>query len=345
MRKLCFLLSLFLLLNSCATVLNKKTTKVKIHAPHGTKVSLNGKTHFVKNESIKIFPKRSKDSLRLIVSNDSISNNFALRKKTSGTIALNLFLPYTFGAGFLVDLTNHKRFTYKKNLYFDIDSINNRFYMPRKKPLLFKKNDVFIYTTPLKAIDIFSQPMLTIGAEYFFTNKMSFSAEYGTVYTKRLGSGRNPKLQLVEDKGRAFRYELKYYNLISISNNPRVNEYIGVEARFLRYQFNDDIRFSRKIDDIRYTVDETLVVQKSIDIFNIKYGLNYPIGKRLYIDLYSGFGIRIRTLKNPNRNYNPDTDFLLDEDSHYDFRRNNIEGINEGNDFNFSLGFKFGYKF
>ncbi|WP_426430546.1 hypothetical protein ACPX19_13420 [Winogradskyella sp. HB-48] len=343
MRKL-ILLVCFSFLCSCSTILHTKKTKVYIQAPKNTKVKFNDEEFLVKEDNVTIFPIRSKDSLKFELSNDSISTEFAFPKKTSGTFFLNFLTPYY--AGLFVDFTNPKRFTYKRKLNFEIDSTQNRFFSPNTQPITFKKNDLFVYTTPLKAIDVFSQPMLTLGAEYFITDKISLSAEYGTVFTERLGSGRNPKLILVKDKGRAFRYELKYYNVLSISSNPRVNEYIGLEARFLRYQFNEDISYIRELEEISFPIDETLVVRKSVNIFNIKYGLNYPIGKRLFIDLYSGFGVRIFDIKNPNRNYNPETDSLNDDDRwHFDYRRRNVEGINSNNHFNFTLGFKFGYKF
>ncbi len=342
MRKL-LLLVCFCFLCSCATILNGKKDKVYIHAPKNTKVKFDSDEFLVKEDHVTIFPLRSKDSLKFELSNDSISTEFAFRKRTSGIYFLNLMSPYYIG--FLVDLTNPKRFSYKRHLQFDIDSTQNTFFNLNSKPIHFKRNDIFVYTSPLKAMDIFSQPMLTLGAEYFITDKLSVSAEYGTVFTERLGSGRNPKLRLVEDKGRAFRYELKYYNLLSISSNPRVNEYIGLETRFIRYQFNEDISYTRELDEITFTIDETLVVRKSVNIINIKYGLNYPIGKKLFIDLYSGFGVRLFDIKNHNRNYNPETDTLIDDRGHHDFRRRNVEGLNSENHLNFTLGFKFGYKF
>lgn len=344
MKQYCFLVFALVLLNSCTTILHSKKTKVNIHAPNNTKVSYKGEEFVVKDNTVAIFPQRSKDTLNFELSNDSISTAFAFRKRTSGLFFLNFLSPYY--AGFLVDFTNPKRFTYKRHLVFEIDSTQNKFFSPNTQPITFKKNDLFVYTTPLKAIDVFSQPMLTLGAEYFVTDNISVSAEYGTVFTKRIGSGHNPDINIVKNKGRAFRYELKYYNLLSISSNPRVNEYIGLESRFIRYQFNEDISYIRELEEIRFPIDETLVVRKSVNVFNIKYGLNYPIGKHLFIDVYSGFGIRIFDIKNLNRNYNPETDTLDDDDRwHLDFRRRNIEGLNQDRHFNFTLGFKFGYKF
>jgi hypothetical protein len=339
------LILLALLCNSCATIFNGKNTKVNIYAPENTKVSYQSETYNIENGSATIYPKRSKDALQFTLIKDSISNDFSFKRKTSGKVFLNLLTP-SFGIiGVFVDLMNQKRFTYKKNIYFEIDSVNQSLFTPYLKPILLKKNDFFIYTTPLKAMDVFSQPMLTIGAEYFFINKMSFSVEYGTVFSDRLGN-ENTEFDIVKEKGRSFRYELKYYNLLSISNSPRVNEYIGLEGRFMRYQFNDAISYRRSIDAIDYNVNEIIAVGESVNVFNIKYGLNYPIGDRFYLDLYSGFGIRIRTVKNPGRRFNPETDFLYDDrDSFFNFRRSNSEGISDNQALNFTLGFKFGVKF
>ena len=242
MRHCCFLILLTLLLQSCATLLNGKTTKVKLHAPKGTTIQFKDSSYQIQEDPIEIYPIRSKDSLRLSISNDSLSSNFAFKRKTSAMVALNWLIPFSFGAGFIVDLTNPRRFTYDRNYRFAIDTLNKRFYLPAKSPIRFKRNDVFVYTSPLQAMDVFTQPMLTLGAEYFITDNLSFSAEYGTVYTDRLGP--KPDNEIFENKGRSFRYELKLYNVISRSKNPRFNKYIGFETRFIRYQFNDEIDYS-----------------------------------------------------------------------------------------------------
>jgi len=343
MRKFLLFLAPLLILNSCATTLNKKYAKVNIYAPKNTKVTYKDSTLTVIDKKVTISQLRSRDSIRFKLSNDSITDTFKYSYRISGTNYLNIFTPYYLGA--LIDLTNHKRFSYKKNHYFLIDSTIGSFRAPLSEPVNFKSNDFFIYTTPLKAIDYFSQPMLTIGAEYFFTDNMSFSGEYGTVFTRKRAGG-EPSLKIVENKGQAFRYELKYYNLVRMSTNPRVNEYIGLEARLIRYQFNDNVRYWRTDEDSDEFINETFAVQKYIDVFNLKYGLNYALGKRLYIDLYYGLGLRIKSLKNPNRDFNPETDQRADSDgSFFDFRPSNLEGINDGTEFNFTLGFKFGIKF
>ena len=338
------LLFLLCLLSSCTTLLNTNKTKVHIHAPDNTIINYNGDKVKINDGDATIFPKRSKDSLRFSIENDSLSSNFVFKKKLSGNYFFNF---YNYGVGFFIDLTNDRRFTYQKNIHFKIDSISNSFVLSNEKTAPFKQHDFFIYNSPLKAIDAFSQPMITLGVEYFYLDNLSISAEYGTVFTKRIGNGQNKDFKIVNDKGRSFRYELKYYNLLSISNNPLVNEYIGLEARFIRYQYNDDIDYIVFNEDISYFVNESYAVYKYLNIINLKYGLNYPIGKHFYLDLYAGIGIRSRTIKNSEKKYDAEFYQSVNDDDHghfYNFRGSSLEGVEDGAFLNFSLGFKLGVK-
>ncbi len=339
MRNFYALLTL-ILLTSCATLFNGKRTKVKLYTPEHTTVNYDNETYTPTNGVIKLYPLRANADLKFTVSNDSISSDFSIEQRLSPLFFLNIIQNY--GIGMLLDLTNDKRFTYIGHLQFEIDTISKTFRFSNQTLNPFNRHTFFLYTSPLKAIDAFSQPMLSLGAEYFFTDTMSFSAEYATVYTERLGD--NTKFKVVDNKGRSFRYELKYYNLFHLTNNPNINEYIGLEARFIRYQFNRNIDYTTTLNEISYSINEPIAVQKSVDIFNLKYGLNFPIGKRFFLDLYSGFGVRLKRFKNPNANYNSNTDFL-NEDDEYIFTRRYLEDVDDINQFNLSLGVKFGIKF
>lgn len=337
---LLFILSTLLLCSSCASILNRKEVNVKIYAPDSTKVVFNNQTQSTNDGEIIISPKRSKDSLRFTLKNDTISTDFSVKRKISGWFFFNIL--HNYGLGMLVDLTNDKRFTYKNRFNFKIDCISNEFYISNEKVIPFKKGDFFVYTSPLSAIDVFSIPTVTLGGEYFYLDDMSISAEYGTVYLKYYIKNNSDILK--QDKGRSFRYELKFYNLVSILNNPRINEYIGLEARFLRQLYTDDISYTVIDEDIRYYKRENYLVNKSVDIYNIKYGLNFPLGRKFYLDLYSGFGLRIRNVKNPYIYYDPEI-HIANTDNHDFFYGNNLEDHYSKYQFNFSLGFKFGYKF
>jgi hypothetical protein len=347
MRKYFCLLILLVSLCSCASLFNGNTTKVKVYTPENTTIAYKNQITTIEDGETTLSPERSKDSLRFTLKNDSITEDFSFKRKISGSLYLNALVLPPYGlSGILVDLTNQRRFTYQRHLYFKIDSTSANFQLFKGKTEPFKQQTIFIYSSPLLALDISTQPMVSLGVEYFPLDNFSISAEYATVFTDRLRDNSN-NIKLVENKGRAFRYELKYYNLLSISSNPRVNEYIGIEARFIRTQFNESISYSRANQDFNVFVQESIAVIKSVDIFNLKYGLNYPIGKRMYIDLYSGFGFRIKTFKNPNRQFNPETDRLLNDDDSwiFNFDSNYLEGTDDQKLFNFSFGFKFGIKF
>jgi hypothetical protein len=341
LKKSILLIGLFIILNSCTTLLNGTKTKVKIYAPKGTTINYKETNQTLDEDKIEIFPERSKDSLQFIVANDSLTTTLSFRRKTSPLIFLNL--PYTYGLGVLVDLTNPKRFTYLRNVNLKIDTTNNQFYHSDEKIIQFKKETVFLYTSPLRAMDVLSTPMLTLGTEYFFVDNISISAEYGTRYLKNWRY--DPKYRFIKHLGRSIRFELKFYNLGTIFNNVRINEYIGLEARFIRTQTNDDISYRVYNEDISFIRNEVLNIQNSVDIFNLKYGVNFPIGEHLYLDLYMGLGQRTRTVKNPNSSYQNSNTRDFDDDDNWIFPdRPKYEGIDDLNTLNFSLGFKFGIK-
>ena len=106
-----FLLVCFCFLCSCATLLHGKKDKVYIHAPKNTKVKFEGDELIVKEDHVTIFPTRSRDSLKFELSNDSISTEFAYRKRTSGIFYLNFLSPYYLG--FIVEILYSKLIAHK----------------------------------------------------------------------------------------------------------------------------------------------------------------------------------------------------------------------------------------
>lgn len=346
MKKLFLLFCLSLILNSCATIFNGRTTRVKIYAPENTKVQHNKQTSIVYDGKTSIYPKRSKDSLKFTLVNDSISTDFAFKRRVSGLIYCNIFVPITPISpivGVLTDFTNQKRFTYKRNIFVEIDSTTNSFREFKGQINPFKQHTTFIYTSPLQLIDATSQPMVSLGGEYFPLDNLSLSAEYGIAY---LNYSDDTKFGKMRRKGHSTRFELKYYNLLKITSNPKINEYLGLEARFIRQQFNKKINYTRTNEEISYPLNERVLVHKFVNVFNIKYGLNFPVGKRMYLDLYTGFGFRNKWFKNPNSQFNPETDKEYSERGHFwSISDNNyLEGKHDRELFNFSLGFKFGIK-
>ncbi len=333
---------LFVSLTSCATIFNSKKTTVNISTDKASRLIYKADTIAINIEKTKIYPTRSKLPLDFTIITDSLTQNFSFKRKTSILFWLNL--NYTYGLGMLVDFTNPKRFTYNKNLHFITDSITNSIVLSSKKVTLLPKNNWFLYTSPLQAIDAFSTPMLTLGTEYFFKDNISISAEYGRKYTAL--PRRNFNVSFLKNKAALYRVETKWYNGINLTNNVHLNEYLGLEYRLLKSQFNQNIRYfesNNRNSNNFFTIDD-FATKKSVSIINLKYGVLVPLGKQLYFDFYSGFGVRIKSFKHFNLQYNRSIHTIDDENSWIFGDYNRFQDYNRKAFFNYSLGFKFGIK-
>lgn len=341
MKKIAILLFI-LTLTSCATILNSKTAKVKISADKQSKIIFNNDTIPINKTQTTIRPQRSSDDLKLIILKDSLKKEFYFRRKLSSVFWLNT---YFYGVGAIVDLTNNKRFRYKKNIHFITDTTTNTIALSEKKITFIPKNKIFIYTNPLKFLDFFSIPMATVGVEYFAAKNFSLSAEYGTkVSGVRLN---NEDEHTLKNRGEMYRLETKLYNTYNLTKNVHLNEYIGLEVLQKRSQFNDHISFYEKSnldtenDLVRIT--DNFGTKKRVTIINLKYGLLVPINDDFYFDFYTGLGVRIKKFKDVNKEFDPSIHQTENRDDGL-FSLDFLTGSN-GSEFNFNLGFKFGYKF
>ncbi|MFI1772138.1 hypothetical protein [Thalassobellus citreus] len=342
MKKSVFIVLIILLLNSCATVFNKKTTSVNITTDKESQLIYNSDTITINKERIKIHPIRSKKPLEFTILKDSLKENFSLKRKTSFLFWLNL--NYTYGLGMLVDFTNDKRFTYKHNLHFITDSISNKIVLSNKKITRLPKNTLFLYTSPLQAIDVFSMPALTLGAEYFIKDNISLSAEYGIKYTNIPNQDYN--ISYLKNKGLLYRLETKWYNGINLTNNVHSNEYLGIELRVIKNQYNDYINYSERNNspnEYNYITDD-FATKKNVTIVNLKYGLIVLLGKKTYLDFYSGFGVRVKKFNHLNLEYDKSIHRLDFPDDFALFDYRDFKNYNKKSFFNYSLGCKFGIK-
>ena len=335
-----FLLLFVISLNfSCATLFNRKEVKISIQAPKDTKITIDSVSKIVENEKLIFNAKRSKDSLQIKLENDNTSYEHKLKSKNSFMFYYNFF--HNYGIGALIDLTNDKRFTYKRKLAFEYDSISNSFIETKYNSHYFKKNDLLVYTSPIAAIDLFSQPMLTLGIEYFVTRNLSLSAELGFSYF----NPRKTDVEVIPYKGNLQRFEVKFHNLINLFNLENDSEYIGLEARFIQRQFSDDINYNFIDNPLEEEIFENIAVKRNLNIYNLKYGFILPLNDHFYFDIYTGFGVRIADVINPGIQYNRDIHFLTTDEFFFSTTYENLEDSFTKSQFNFSLGFKFGYRF
>ncbi|WP_298764679.1 hypothetical protein [uncultured Polaribacter sp.] len=340
MKKYSFFIFLMFLLNSCATILNGKTTSVKISADKTSKIIFKKDTISINRQKTTIWPIRSTKPLKITVLKDSLQQDFSFNKKISATTLLNI---YNYGIGLIPDIITKKAFRYSNNLHFITDTLTNKIVLSNKKITFVPQKKLFIYTSPLKPFDFFSIPMATLGLEYFVKNNISLSAEYGALLPNIKLNRHN--ISYLEEKAFNYRLEAKWYNAINLTKNVHLNEYLGFEVRNINSQYNDYITYYEN-DNIseRSIITDDFATKKRVTVINLKYGLLLPIGNKFYFDFYTGLGLRIKRFDHINLEYDKAIHRFYD-DSLPGFDVRDFKNYNRKNLLNFSLGCKFGINF
>jgi hypothetical protein len=178
---------------SCARILLPPTTNIKVRSlTDSIKICVNNDTLNWRNVPTLITAIRSKNDLILTTKRDSISRNLAIKSELSGVyLFLNI---YTYGIGYLVDLTSPKRFTYPPEI--TIDPSNPNGYFVRKGP----KWDKIVPEKNLLSVKIsipesnhfylnkgkgygnaFGFLGISGGIEYYFSKRYCINADFGTL--------------------------------------------------------------------------------------------------------------------------------------------------------------------
>lgn len=127
-----------LTLTSCSTILHRKQQKVNVfsNAENAT---------ITVNDSVYQLPAK----IKLLRDKTPVTISYQSANKQLDTIvngklspvfkSMNLTTAYFFGVGYLVDLTNKKRFSYPSNIFFN-DNINAKVYENRAEAYIIRKN-------------------------------------------------------------------------------------------------------------------------------------------------------------------------------------------------------------
>ena len=135
MRKLALLVIVFLVLSSCATVLNHSTKTIYITTTTPAKVVVNKDTLKTFQHKIPVEVQRQSANLNINVFNDSINKTVTVKHRNSFAYWLNAYPTPLFWTGFLIDKKNPKRYTYPTRMYFDMTDTTNTYllYDPTSK--------------------------------------------------------------------------------------------------------------------------------------------------------------------------------------------------------------------
>ncbi len=111
-----YLLCLSTIFSSCATVLNRSTVKVKLHANQPLRMVHLGDTLTRRDASFTLT--RSSERQVIQLENGTLKDSVVLHAKNSAAYYLNFFSPLYLG--FIYELNKPKRFTYHKHRYLHV---------------------------------------------------------------------------------------------------------------------------------------------------------------------------------------------------------------------------------
>ena len=114
-----------LILTSCATIINSPDTKVRFFSREGTiPFILNNDSAHIYHTDTVVRIQRSKEPLRVSIVGDSLpKTRYTVDSQLSSSYAIgNLF---TYFAGYLIDLTNPKMYTYPGNIEISENSLSS----------------------------------------------------------------------------------------------------------------------------------------------------------------------------------------------------------------------------
>jgi hypothetical protein len=298
-----FLFSIVLFCISCTTLFNRRTQKVHITTSVPTKVTVNKHTYTTTDTLHHIRVDRKRGAMLITATSDSTVKMLALRPHISPTYWINSISPY--GIGFLIDLTNPKRYAYPRHIYLDMKGNNDmkgnktdivdtsRFYSyPPSKSFLPSAYKNSFKITPMKLLG-----RINPGIELAYERKTSnyFST---TVFGSYLIS---PLFGYNRSHGYKIGVEEKFYLAQSAMQGP----YLSLLVDYFTKKHEKIAIFNNlSIIDSIPNYRDTINIHQSIASLCVKLGYQY-IYKQLAVDVYIGAGVQYRDIKytdqlNPN---------------------------------------------
>ncbi|WP_017258183.1 hypothetical protein [Pedobacter arcticus] len=125
-----YLVTLALVLSSCATILNSRKTTLNVYTNQPTQLIVANDTLKNTITSRTITVDRNKNELKMVIFNDSLQKT--LNIKPFSSLAYWANLGFYYGIGMLIDRNNPKRYGYPKMVYVDLEDNRNEYliYIP-----------------------------------------------------------------------------------------------------------------------------------------------------------------------------------------------------------------------
>lgn len=317
---------ILILLSSCARILNKKHTNVKIYVEKPTQVIFQNDTISV-NNSLTLTPLRSKDSLKFTTITNDSTKQHTLPAINSLAYYLNIANLSVYGIGFILDGKKPKRYAYPYKIW-----------IKNQKALDFKhKNPDFNF-----------QNIISLSLTDFISTDGLTKATFG--YQRRLNNLLSTNINISLLTQNSYLENLKGYKVnleqkLYFKKNAPIGSYLAFGVSGLTSIYKIDLNFIDEakefiplpwyanfffpflIDYDNRTYTEKVSIEKNVFSTSVVYGKNYKLINRFFVDANIGLGLRYTDLKHINRrrpqdNIKKSKLFFLNESNVHKERKN-----------------------
>jgi hypothetical protein len=128
MKQVFYILTISVLMTSCATVLNRPYQNVKIYTTEPSQIIHRYDTIKTVNNKVNLSVERKKEILSIVAMTDSITKSIDIKPRNSFAYWLNIYPTPLFWTGFLIDKNNPKCYSYPKRIYINSADTINKYY-------------------------------------------------------------------------------------------------------------------------------------------------------------------------------------------------------------------------
>jgi len=280
--KLFLLFCFTLLISSCASVLNSPTQKITIITSKPTECIIDKNVRSKKDTIHYLTLKRSKNLVNIELKSDSIEKDIVLKPRLNTQFYGNLLLPYGILWG-LIDLTNARRFGYKKNIRVYMSDSTSQIFDPYKSNSLVLNSEYRRYKNQLK---------LTPFSFTAFHGLPCFDVAYERKINDVVGIQFSTGLFLNTEENQRFigGFKLGMEPRIYFGEQFEGRFFTGFSWNYINMDFTKEMKFYVNDSTGYITPNFPTKIHRDVFSFTIKLGYQYFISSKFSLEAYVGIG-------------------------------------------------------
>ena len=299
MRQIFYILTVSVLMTSCATIFNRPYKYVTIHTTEPSKIIYKQDTINTIDDKTHLKVERQDAPLSIIVITDSISESFAIKRKNSAMYWSNIL--FNYGLGMLFERNNPKRYTYPGKIYINSEGATGQYSLygiaNNKGELYLHYSNPIINPFRMMPENLGAKVRTgfmggTIGLDYYHSKNqfihLGYSSVDGGSKRKRISDISYPYIKLREN-------EFMSTDYFSLSNNYKIRRFTvgcGISYAKNNWTYNKTGLAYLLFIPLPIKIDE---VKKSHYALGMVFPIYYQIGE------YFNFGVVYRpTFFRPN---------------------------------------------